>query len=249
MNQNRLHDNFVYSTSENQMTRRGMGKIGQPKSSTSLEIVRHWLTQSNQKTGSRLPPERILAGTLSLSRPELRKALAVLENEGRINRHVGRGTFAIIPPTPLISMADMTDRVSPYDAMTARITLEPELAQLAALHATPQQISRALTLCADIRAAPTWEEYERLDSALHDLIAQSSGNVLLHEMHKIMNAVRQVVVWRQLLLSVEGPPPDYQSFNEHDAIVTAIAKRDCAAAKLAMRAHLKSTLNAMTAEV
>ncbi|MBT5294680.1 MAG: GntR family transcriptional regulator, partial [Octadecabacter sp.] len=69
-----------------------MGKIGQPKSSTSLEIVRHWLTQSNQKTGSRLPPERILADTLSLSRPELRKALAVLENEGRINRHVGRGT-------------------------------------------------------------------------------------------------------------------------------------------------------------
>jgi DNA-binding GntR family transcriptional regulator len=63
-----------------------------------------------------------------------------------------------------------------------------------------------------------------------------------------MNAVRQVVVWRQLSLSVEGPPPDYHSFDEHDAIVSAIAKRDRSAVKLAMRAHLKSTLNAMTAE-
>ena len=248
MNSNRLNDNFIYPISENQMHTRDIVKIGQPKITASLEIVRHWLSESNQETGSRLPPERALADTLNLSRPELRKALAILENEGRINRHVGRGTFVITPPTPLISMTDMTDRVSPHDAMTARITLEPELAQLAALHATPQQISRASTLCAEIRAAPTWEDYERLDSALHDLIAQSSGNVLLHEMHKIMNAVRQVVVWRQLSLSVEGPPPDYHSFDEHDAIVSAIAKRDRSAVKLAMRAHLKSTLNAMTAE-
>jgi DNA-binding FadR family transcriptional regulator len=68
-------------------------------------------------------------------------------------------------------------------------------------------------------------------------------------LHKIMNAVRQVVVWRQLSPGFDGPPPDYHSFAEHEAIVAAIARRDRAAAKMAMRAHLTSTLQAMTSEI
>jgi DNA-binding FadR family transcriptional regulator len=249
MSSDRSHNSFVYPASENQIAEQSQVNIGQPKERSSLDAVRHWITQNDHEAGSRLPPERTLAATLNLSRPELRKALAVLENEGRINRYVGRGTFVINPPSTLISMTDLIDRTGPHDAMMARIALEPELAQLAALHATPQQISRAIALATEIRGAPTWDEYERLDHALHDLIAQSAGNVLLHELHKIMNAVRQVVVWRQLSLGVQGPPPDYHSFDEHDAIVTAIAKRDRAGAKSAMRTHLKSTINAMTAEV
>lgn len=217
-----------------------------------MEATRVWLTQNHPEAGSRLPPERTLAQTLTLSRPELRKALAVLETEGRITRHVGRGTFVTNPPdfihTPA-SLAVLTQRTGPHDAMMARIAIEPELTQLAALHATPIQIIRAQALTVEIRGATTWEEYERSDHALHDLIAESTGNVLLHELHKIMNAVRQVVVWRQLTSSFDGPPPDYHSFDEHDAIVAAIAKRDRAVARTAMRTHLQSTLHAMTAEV
>lgn len=248
MNPDKLHNTFVYSASENQILQRAQAGIGQPKKQSSLDAVRLWLDQNEQEEGSRLPPERTLATTLNLSRPELRKALAVLENEGRINRHVGRGTFVINPPVAPISMAALTDRTGPIDAMMARLVLEPELAQLAALHATPQQITKAQALSAEIRKAPNWEEYERLDYALHDLVAQSAGNVLLHELHRIMNAVRQVVVWRQLSPGIAGPPPDYHSFDEHDAIVTAIAKRDRNAARSAMRAHLNATLTAMTAE-
>lgn len=246
-----LHNGLVYSTSENQIADQNDRNIGQPKKGSSLEAVRVWLSKSDTAKGSRLPPERKLAEILDLSRAELRKALAVLESEGRIYRHVGRGTFVTAPPdlvqTPA-SLAALTERTDPYDAMMARLTLEPELAQLAALHATPLQISRTQALTTEIRMATTWVEYERNDHAFHDLIAQSAGNVLLHELHKIMNAVRQVVVWRQISSGLLGPPPDYHSFDEHDAIVAAIAKRDRAAAKTAMRTHLRSTLNTMTVE-
>jgi DNA-binding FadR family transcriptional regulator len=244
-----VHNNFEFLESRNEIVPRDSGLNGQPTGPVSLQKVRAWLDRNHAAPGSRLLPERTLAEALNLSRPELRKALAVLENEGRIVRRVGRGTFVTAPPDVMLtpaSLAALTERTGPYDAMTARLSFEPELAHLAALHATPLQITKALELADEIRAATTWESYEKLDHDLHDLIAESSGNVLLHELHKIMNAVRQVVVWRKLSSGHVGPEPDYHSFDEHDAIVAAIAQRDRAGARAAMRRHLQSTLNVMT---
>ena len=48
-----------------------------------------------------------------------------------------------------------------------------------------------------MRKATSWRSYEELDSEFHDIIAQASGNSLLHELHKILNGVRIVVVWRR----------------------------------------------------
>lgn len=223
--------------------------IGQPNTDVTLSQLRLWLEQS--EIGSRLPPERKLAQSLDVSRPELRKALAILELEGRIKRQVGRGTFInqveVAPPLTQ-GISGLTERAGPHDVMMARLSFEPELAHLAALHASRLQISQARDLAVEIRGAKDWETYETLDHALHDLIAQSTGNVLLHELHKVMNAVRKVVVWRKLSQGKDGPAPDYHSFDEHDAIIDAIARRDRAAARTAMRAHLTATLNAMTAE-
>ena len=211
-----------------------------------LDALREWLERHD--SGTRLPPERTLADTLATSRPALRKALAVREAEGRILRQVGRGTFTTTPPTQdFVGLAALTARTSPRDAMMARLALEPELANLAALHATPLDIRQLQDLAARIRAVTTWDDYESQDHDLHDLIARSAGNGLLHELHRIVDAVRQVVVWRQLSFGVAGPPPDYHSFAEHDAIVTAIAIRDGAGARAAMQTHLRTTLRAMTA--
>src|ERR1700749_4392154 len=44
-------------------------------------------------SGARLPTERQLAADLGATRTSVRRALAVLEAEGRISREVGRGTF------------------------------------------------------------------------------------------------------------------------------------------------------------
>ena len=60
----------------------------------------------------------------------------------------------------------------PHEAMMARLTLEPELAHLAALHATPLQIGAARALAAEMQSAADWDNYERLDHAFHDLLGR-----------------------------------------------------------------------------
>lgn len=220
-------------------------------SAKALIRARNWIATSGLSEGARLPPERTLSATLGFSRSEMRKALLVLEVEGLLVRHVGRGTFLAKAPAPRMedpaehTIADLAERTGPREAMIARITLEPELARMAALNATPRQLRELRRLGNAMRSAANWHVYEGLDSAFHDVIAEASGNSLLHALHKIMNGVRLVVVWRQLNTPEIRPPVDYHSFQEHDAIIEALELRAGNDAQRAMRAHLQSTLAAM----
>jgi GntR family transcriptional regulator len=66
--------------------------------------------------GARLPSERQLADRLSVSRPTVREALRILEEEGRITRRVGVGTF--VSSVPLVE-AGLESLVS-FTEMMAR---------------------------------------------------------------------------------------------------------------------------------
>ena len=79
----KLYDDFEYAPSDNQIISHSPQSNGQP---ILVNALRDWLARHAE--GSRLPPERQLADTFHVTRPALRKALAVLEVEGRILRHV-----------------------------------------------------------------------------------------------------------------------------------------------------------------
>jgi DNA-binding FadR family transcriptional regulator len=214
---------------------------------TTLGELRAWLTDAQLPDDGRLPPERELAAHFGVKRAELRKALAVIEGEGRLRRHVGRGTFLAKedPSEVSPSIVRIAQRTSPPEAMQARIIMEPEIARLAALKATSAQIAEMRDLCGQMRKAKTWGEYEHLDWRFHNLIAEASGNNLLLEMQRLVNGVRRAVVWGHLAKRPVGPSTKYHSFEEHDALVEAIANRDRPGAAEAMRRHLNSTASTM----
>ncbi|QXT38198.1 FadR/GntR family transcriptional regulator [Gymnodinialimonas ceratoperidinii] len=218
----------------------------------NLIRLRRWIATSDMTRGARLPAERALSSTLGLSRAELRNALLVLEAEGVLERHVGRGTFLAKSPNAArngrgmeATIATLSETTAPIDAMDARLALEPELTRLAAVNASPKQLRDLRRLSDDMRAAPTWAAYETLDHDFHAAIAAGSGNALLQTLSEILNGVRQVVVWRRLAPSQQRPEPEYHSFDEHDEIVAALESRDGVAAAKAMTRHLKSTRNAL----
>ena len=68
------------------------GVLEMERSNQTLSRLRQ-LIQRRDFDAGRMPPERVLAGELGVGRRSLRRALDVLEQEGRISRHQGRGTF------------------------------------------------------------------------------------------------------------------------------------------------------------
>lgn len=194
--------------------------------------------------GTQLPPERQLAAEFGVTRNEIRKALARLEQDGRLSREIGRGTFVRAPlGDTRLDLDSLQRNVGPREAMEARLLLEPKLAGLAALNATFEQIAAMRVLAAQLRQADSWKAYEQTDGRLHCLIAQATGNNLLATVHKTIDDVRRAVVWKWLDTRPSRPPADYSSFDEHDTIIDAIEQRDRAGAVEAMQRHLRTTID------
>ncbi|WGD32337.1 FCD domain-containing protein [Ancylobacter sp. WKF20] len=203
--------------------------------------LRAYLAQTDLPDDGRLPPERELSAALGVSRTELRKALDVLEAEGQLWRHVGKGTF--MGSRPLDTFADITAlarRSNPAEVMRARLVIEPEITRAAAFTATPAAISEMRLCLSRSRQADTWRQYEGWDTRLHRTIAEATQNSLLLGLFDTLNAVRRAVTWGRLRTAPVRPLPTHHSFAEHEAIVDAIENRDMAAAAAAMRAHLQT---------
>ena len=203
--------------------------------------LRAYIEGSQLTVDSRLPPERELSRALGVSRAGLRQALAVLESEGQIWRHVGKGTFIGTRPIATVSDIDaMVRRTNPAEVMRTRLLIEPEVARMAALNATPAQIAEMRLCMARSRAAATWRQYESWDNRLHRTIAEATQNALLVSLLDTLGAVRRAVAWGRLRVNKVKPEPDHHSFAEHEAIVEAIAERDRERAAETMRRHLET---------
>jgi DNA-binding FadR family transcriptional regulator len=211
------------------------------RSHAALVQLRAYLAQRDLPPDSRLPPERELCEMLGVSRGDLRKALAVLEAEGQVWRHVGKGTFVGSGPMDeIVHVADIAAKTNPADLMRARLILEPELAREAALHATSDDIGAMRDCMVRTKAAETWRQYENYDNLLHRQIAQATRNTVLLGLFDALNSIRRAVVWGRLRPDPARPPHDHHSFGEHGRIVDAIEDRDLAGAASAMRVHLQS---------
>jgi DNA-binding FadR family transcriptional regulator len=210
------------------------------RGSHALALLRAFISDRHLEMNARLPPERALAAELGISRATLRKALATLESQGRVWRHIGKGTFVGSRPIEGDGgLSPLVGRTSPADVVEARLSIEPELARLAALNASADDIHSLRHCCRKSRSAEDWRVYEIWDDRVHRAVAEATHNALLLSLFDTLNTVRRAVVWNRAR-GTRRPPRDHHSFSEHDALVDAIEGRDAERAALCMRAHLGS---------
>jgi DNA-binding FadR family transcriptional regulator len=215
------------------------------------ERLRCFIRDHELGAGSKLPAERQLTEQLGLTRATLRKALDVLEREGQIWRHVGKGTFiadAETPKAPSAATFELGRQITPFRMMRARLTIEPAIAREAAVNASAEALAAMRRTIERAKAATTWHEYEIQDDLFHHAVAQASDNLLLLALFDQLNEVRRAVAWGSVQRETPRPSADHSSFAEHDAIHAAIARRDPADAHDAMRRHLGSVARRLFGE-
>jgi DNA-binding FadR family transcriptional regulator len=214
---------------------------GRDLDDTVAAAVARLADDARKTPGAALPTERAIGETLGVTRHAVRKALDRLESEGRIWRHVGRGTFA--GPRPTADASDprsVARHATPREIADARRLLEPQLAAAAAGRASPAQIADledALRRCA---AARNMESYEVADEAFHRAIAAATGSLLLVSLFESINLARREIAWGAMRNSALKPERRDKFTAEHERIVRAIRDRDAQAAWSAMRAHVET---------
>ena len=212
----------------------------------ALEALRRMLGGLPAGAAHRLPTERALAEELGISRRSVRRALEVLVAEGLVWRRQGAGTYAGPPPgAEADGGVTLAVSVDPLEVMEVRLRMEPQLAQLAALRASPEAIGRVAALVARLDATEDADERELWDSALHREIARATGNRMFLAIFDALDGARRDPRWRAVRERARGGVPFTLYQDQHRAIRDAISARDPVAAGDAMRAHLLSLNEAL----
>jgi len=203
-----------------------------------LAKLRRYIDKVRRENGRRLPPEARLCGELDISRARLRGLLKMLEREGLIWRHVGKGTF--IGERPLTTeLSSMPEVLTPPEAFEARLVIEPQLAALAARRATPGQIDDMRQCLHRMRELHDFEQWAVWDERLHRLVAKAAGNTLLLAVY---DTVRESAPsgMRNIVNRVFSSTTRDESNIEHQRYVEAIADHNPERAESCMRAHLQA---------
>lgn len=180
-------------------------------------------------SGNPLPAERTLADELGVKRHQLRNALKLLREEGQIDASRPRADASTRKNGEVLVRG-----TNPVEVIELRLALEPPLARLAALRATPTEIARIQRFA----TTPANAERGAVDLTFHKAIAAASGNALAADVYALIRKVGADVRLRVENANFSCPNSIKRRDAEHQAIAAAIALRDADAAEAAMRAHL-----------
>ncbi len=189
--------------------------------------------------GSLLPNERMMAEQYGVARNTVRNAPALLEKEGLITRHVGRGTIVKGPASSeLRGLVDKITGAAPIDILNLRLIIEPQTAALAAVTASAQDIAHIAEATTSMAEAETHEAFERWDNAFHGRIVEASRNEFLISLHRILSIIRSRPAMQELRRRGFTPANRQLYCEQHGEIMEALRHRDASASAAAMRAHL-----------
>lgn len=200
--------------------------------------------------GDRLPTERELAATFGSSRNTLRRGLKILEAEGKITRHVGRGSYVsadlvaeegngLFPqPQRRPLFMDFVRRASPVEIMEVRSMIEPAAAAMAAVRATREDLDLMERYLREADAAQDLETFEEIDALLHMRIVLSTRNRLLSDIYHEINTARIEPAWKELKSRRLTRPQRERYHADHHGVVNAITNRDADLARSLSKAHL-----------
>jgi GntR family transcriptional repressor for pyruvate dehydrogenase complex len=205
-----------------------------------VQQIEESILKGELSEGSQLPAERDLAKQFGVSRTAVREAIKALQEKGLVDAFPGRGTFVTNGTSN--SMRRSLDRIiksGEPDGLAylveVREILEPEIAALAAVRATDQDLA-AMQEALDVMesARQDSDAFIEADLDFHLALAEAAANpIVLSLIDSIVGLLREQ---RLRIFRIPGGPECGQHY--HQRILEAIQRHDPQEARAAMQAHL-----------
>ncbi|MFL9924494.1 FadR/GntR family transcriptional regulator [Herbaspirillum lusitanum] len=188
--------------------------------------------------GGRLPSERELALRLDVGRALVREAMIALELSGIVEVRLGSGVYVNEKLHIAPSVNEAGSGSGPFEILSARKLIESEIAAVAARMATDSAIDAILTAVNDMeRFYSDRKRNEEADRTFHLAVARATGNTAYVEVVECMWNQRGRL-WSKMDEHFHTDELRHATLADHRRILEAIATRDSAGARRAMRAHL-----------
>jgi GntR family transcriptional regulator, transcriptional repressor for pyruvate dehydrogenase complex len=188
-----------------------------------------------------LPPERMLASELGVSRVVVREATQKLKQRGLVSIRQGIGVRVInnrsVPLQDAFNLLVPEERNRLSQCAQARLLIEPELAALAAQNPRAEPLRRLQAALERLQAEPDVKQAALHDIAFHEVIAEMAGNRVLALILTSLSELGRIS--REHTLREFGVR---RAYDFHVKILSMIAARDPKGARRAMKKHLTAAL-------
>lgn len=215
--------------------------------------IRRQIENGRLKPGDKLPSTREISEQFGVGRSTTREALSALKAMGLIDIRQGGGCrvsaappaghastdgAVSVEPPELLSLRD--DRKTLLELLEVRQTLEVSIASIAASKRTSEDLEALRALQVEMEAAIGDDvEGERTDLKFHLLLAKATRNDILislfasitGQMERAIRDIRRVELYANRSVA-------RRLFEEHSAILDAVAEQEPVAASLRMNEHL-----------
>lgn len=193
------------------------------------------------KSDEKLPSERELTEEFQVSRGVIREAIRALEITGFVTLRQGPTGGAFVTDLSFDHVSNafldlfLANKVSIPELANIRLYIEPEVARLAALHATDED-KQSLIQAQEEEFIPATSTADRISQfqKVHHIIAASCQNHFYEAISKSMLRLTYEVV--------EAVDPDHEALHmpgEHRLIIDAVLDANAEAAQKAMQIHMQ----------
>jgi DNA-binding FadR family transcriptional regulator len=208
----------------------------------AMQIGRE-ISEGRLVPGDRLPTEHALAKSFGVSRTVVREAIAQLRNEGIVESRQGIGAF-VVEADRRRSIRIEDEALTSHDAFRSlfqlRAPLEVEAAGLAARHHTAAELAALDEALARMSGIDKWtRDGINADLAFHQALATATHNeyftMILGFVAGRISATIDLARERTELDEIVEV-----TIAEHRTIRDAVAARNVAGARTAMRDHIRN---------
>ena len=212
---------------------------------TAAQLLRESILKGNFAPGERIPPERELAITYSVSRGSIREAIRGLVSLGILETYVRR-----LESSELFKSLEFVLDVDPKSLshfFELRRLLEPAAAAIAADRLTNSDRERLLEVREELaklgHSSADLARLIKLDDEIHATISESTRNPLIHMIITSLRATAD----RASGLASEYSIDDMESAkNELGRLIEALCDADSLRSQGAMMWHLESSMMGWT---
>ncbi len=211
--------------------------------------IRDGIRNGELADGMRLPTERRMMTEYGAARNTVRKALALLERDGLINRRAGSGTY-VHSDGSAEEAARNTERrgdeqvaASPLDVLEARMAIEPGFVDMLVARATEDDFRILEGKLDEAEHAVDQQSFREAGYAFHLQLARATRNPLLVRIFEIIIEARINAGWNKLKHLNDSREAQLAQVASNRRILGALWNRDSALARKLMHEHLWSMIS------
>lgn len=216
------------------------------RSSLIAEQILAKIRRGEYKTGHKLPPERVIAEQMGVSRPSVREAISALQIVGIVDSRPGDGTYVCDPVDSeglrrqVVEVLENSE--SPLEILQARKAMEVGVARLAIEVADDRDIQKIHEIWAKKHEAGMRREYDKYlkyGKAFHLAIAQTTKNRVIEGLMKRLLTTMRQPLWLNMrrMYYTEDDARIEQMLELHGHIVQALEHRDKETITAALEEH------------